>query len=318
MYTTSIIADDIEAVRRAFGWPTLNLYGTSYGSRLALTYLERHPASVRTMVLKAVAPSTMIAPMNYAEDAAASFRLLERDCRADTACARAFPHLRADLDTVLARAEQGKLRAVVGTDTLAVSRDAVASAILGGMQSSGARSRLPFLLHAAATGMTDPLVGLIVQYRQQLDAAIAIGMHLSAACADDGKRLDVAAARATDHRTFLGSSRVRMLAEACAMWTPMPQARDAYAPVHSSTPVLLVSGELDPNTPPGWGDDALRTLPNARHVVLRGVAHGWSNVTRCGADFVADFVKQAGVRDLNVSCAGRSSAPPFVTAMPPR
>lgn len=316
MYTTPIIADDIEAVRRAFGWPLLNLYGTSYGSRVALAYLRQHPASVRTIVLKAVAPPTMIAPMNYAEDSDAAFRLLERDCRADSACARAFPNVRADLDTVLARAERGKLRAVIGTDTLVVSRDAAASVILGTMQSSGGRSRLPLLLHAAARGTTDPLVRLLVQYRQQLDAALAIGMHLSASCADAGQGLDVAGARRDDARTFLGSSRVRMLAEACAAWTPMLEARDDHTPVRSSAPVLLVSGELDPNTPARWGEDALRTLPNARHVVLRGVAHGWSNVTRCGADFVADFVRRASARDLDVSCADTSSAPPFVIVSP--
>ncbi|MGH7719312.1 MAG: alpha/beta fold hydrolase [Gemmatimonadaceae bacterium] len=322
-YTTAVIAGDLEAVRRAFGWPALNLYGTSYGSRLALAYLRAHPASVRSMVLKAVAPPTMIAPMDYAEDGEAAFKLLERDCRADTACARAFPTLRADLDAVLTRAAAGKLVAVLpgaagAADTLPLHRDAVAGALLGAMQSSGARSRLPRTLRAAAGGTTDPLVEQAVQYRQQLGQFIAMGMHLSVSCADDGQRLDLAAARATDGRTFLGSSRVRMLAEACAAWAEMPPTPGAHEPVRASTPVLLVSGELDPNTPPRWAEDALRTLPNARHVVLRGVAHGWSNVAGCGAAFVADFVARASVRDLDVACAEVSSAPPFVTAAGPR
>ena len=316
MYTTSAIADDIETVRRAFGWPALNLYGTSYGSRVALSYLRRHPTSVRTMVLKAVAPPTMVAPMSYAADAEAAFRLLERDCRADSACARAFPTPRADLDTVLARAARGQLRTVVGAETLAVSRDAVAGVILGAMQSSGSRARLPLILRAASGGEAGPLTTLATQYRRQLDAGIAFGMHLSAACADDGGSLDVPAARVTDTSTFLGSSRVRMLADACAAWPAAVPEPAAHAPTRSDVPVLLVSGELDPNTPPRWADDALRTLPNARHVVLRGVAHGWSAVTRCGADFVADFVRRASVRDLDVTCAERSSAPPFVTSMP--
>jgi pimeloyl-ACP methyl ester carboxylesterase len=318
MYTTPMIADDIEAVRSALGWPVLNLYGTSYGSRVALAYLRQYPSKVRAVVLKAVAPPSMVVPMSYAEDSESAFRLLERDCRADSACARAFPDVRADLDTVLTHAERGNLHAVIGTDTLTVSRDAVATAILGYMQSSGARSRLPLMLHAAAWGKTDSLVSLTIQYRRQLDAGLALGMHLSASCADAGNRLDLSAARRDDGRTFLGSARVRMLAEACAIWTPMPATRNSDEPVRSNAPVLLVSGELDPNTPPRWAEEALRTLPNARHVVLRGVAHGWSNVSGCGADVVADFVRRASVRDLDVSCADRSSAPPFVTAMPSR
>jgi pimeloyl-ACP methyl ester carboxylesterase len=321
-YTTANIADDIEAVRRAFGWPALNVYGTSYGSRLALTYARRHPASVRSMVLKAIAPPQMIAPMNYADDAEAAFALLERDCRADSACARAFPDPRADLKTVLDRAASGGVVAVVTApdlrrDSLPISRDAVAATLVGALQSAGTRSQLPALLRSAAAGSAESIAGLILQYRRQLNTGIWMGMHLSVSCADDGHHLDLSRARTSDGRTFLGSSRVRMLAEACAAWVPIPETPGATAPVRSTAPVLLVSGELDPNTPPHWGDDALRTLPNARHVVLRGVSHGWSNVARCGADFVAAFVRQASVRDLDVSCGATSSAPPF-TISPPR
>ena len=83
------------------------------------------------------------------------------------------------------------------------------------------------------------------------------------------------------------------------------------AAVRSNAPVLLVSGELDPNTPPRHAEVALRTLPNGRHVILAGVAHGWSGVDTCGAAFVADFVARASVHALDVSCATMSSAPRF-------
>jgi pimeloyl-ACP methyl ester carboxylesterase len=257
--------------------------------------------------------------MDYARDGESAFALLERDCRADSVCVRAFPDVRADLESVLASAQAGKFLAKAPTgEMLPMSRDAIAGTILGAMQSAGTRSRVPLLLHLAATGRSEPLVGLVMQYRQQLDQAIAMGMHLSVSCADDGHHIDTTAARATDARTFLGSSRVRMLAEACAAWATMRETPDAHAPVRSMAPVLLVSGELDPNTPPRWGAEALRTLPNAAHVVLRGVAHGWSNVEACGADFVAAFVAQASVANLDVRCASVPSAPPFATAVPNR
>ena len=123
--------------------------------------------------------------------------------------------------------------------------------------------------------------------------------------------LDLGRARQDDAQTFLGSSRVRMLAEACRDWPTPPATPGAHDPVRSRVPVLLVSGELDPNTPPRHAEDALRYLPNGRHVVLAGVAHGWSNVAACGSTFVADFVARASVENLDVSCASVSSAPPF-------
>jgi pimeloyl-ACP methyl ester carboxylesterase len=103
-----------------------------------------------------------------------------------------------------------------------------------------------------------------------------------------------------------------MLSGACRQWRVPPPTPHADEPVASDVPALLVSGELDPNTPPRHAAQALRTLSRGQHVVLKGVAHGWSNVTACGAAFVADFVERASTRGLDVSCAGRSSAPPFV------
>jgi pimeloyl-ACP methyl ester carboxylesterase len=317
-YTTAEIADDLDVVRQSLGYRQLNLYGTSYGSRLAFVYLRRHPSSVRAVVLKAVAPPTLIAPMNYAEDAERAFALLVRDCRADTGCVSAVPSPRADLDTVLARAARGMIKTAVPNntgraDTLVVSRDAIGGSLLTLMQSASQRAQLPSLLHQAATGNANGLASVVLLVRRTLDVAISSGMHLSVSCSDDGGRLDVAAAERNDARTFLGASRVRMLADACRTWRMPPADPQNGAPVRSNVPVLLVSGELDPNTPPRHADLALKTLPNARHVVLAGVAHGWSGVDTCGAQFVADFIARASVKDLDVSCSTTSSAPPFVT-----
>jgi pimeloyl-ACP methyl ester carboxylesterase len=315
-YTTAAIADDIEAVREALGAPQLNLYGTSYGSRVALVYLRRHPTSVRTIVLKAVAPPTLIAPMNYAEDAQRALGLLERDCMADGACAKMGSPTR-NLERTLARAAAGEIRAAAppgmgpSPDTITISRDAIAASLVGAMQSAGSRAQLPLLLRRAADGTTTPLAALVVGYRQALDQEISSGMFLSVSCGEDGRRIDLARARRDDGRTFLGSVRVRMLADACASWILPPETPGAYDPVRAMAPVLLVSGVLDPNTPPRHAEQALRTLPNGRHVLLQGVAHGWSNVDGCGAAFVADFVARASTAGLDVRCGARSSAPPF-------
>lgn len=320
-YTTASIADDLEAVRVAFGWPALNLYGTSYGSRLALAFLRRHESSVRSIVLKAVAPPTMIAPMDYAQDAEHAFALLERDCRVGAACARAYPSPRADLDTVLARARRGGTVALVpraggGADTVRVDRDAIAGALVGAMQSARTRAQIPALLHQAAGGQSAPLLALVIQYRKSIDAALYVGMHLSVSCGEDGRRLDLDRAHQDDGPTFLGGSRVRTLVEACAIWPRGPTTPRTFDPVRSGAPVLLVSGDLDPNTPPRHADEALKTLRNGRHIVLRGVAHGWTNVAGCGSGFVAAFVERASSAELDTTCADTSSAPPFLLPPP--
>ena len=125
-------------------------------------------------------------------------------------------------------------------------------------------------------------------------------------------RLDLTKAASTNGKTFLGDSRVSMSVNACRAWGVAAKASRPAEPVRSKVPVLLVSGELDPNTPPRHAAEALRTLPNGRHIVLAGVAHGWSGVETCGAAFVADFIARASTNGLDVGCARVSSAPQFV------
>ena len=50
LYTTEIAVDDLEEVRQALGYGPINLYGTSYGSRVAQVYMRRHPKSLRAVV----------------------------------------------------------------------------------------------------------------------------------------------------------------------------------------------------------------------------------------------------------------------------
>lgn len=318
-YTTSRIADDIELIRHRFGWPTINVYGTSYGTRVAFALIRRYPSSIRAAVLKAVAPPTLAAPMNYARDADRAFELLVRDCDADSGCAAQFPALRATLDRVLQNARDGGVRGTTPSgDTVVVSAEALAGAVLAAMQSTSERAQIPQLLTMAAAGRTQPLAGAVLAARLGLDQLVSTGMHLSVMCSEDLARLDRRKARRGAKGTFLGASRVEMTIDACRDWTPMPVEATLRAPQRSDVPILLVSGELDPNLPPTHVDSAMGLLRNGRHVVLRGVAHGWWNVARCGAQFVAEFLEAARVGAANAACGERSSAPPFagVSARP--
>ncbi|MEE8583842.1 MAG: alpha/beta fold hydrolase, partial [Acidobacteriota bacterium] len=67
-YTTSIIADDINELRQALGYQKINLEGGSYGTRLGLEYIRRHPETVRAAVLRGVAPSSAFLVETVAKD----------------------------------------------------------------------------------------------------------------------------------------------------------------------------------------------------------------------------------------------------------
>ena len=321
-YTTAVLVDDLDAVRAALGYPRINLYGTSYGSRAALSYLRRHGDHVRSVVLKAVAPPTMRGTMDYARDTEHALQTLFAACAADARCAGAFPRPGAELAEVLTRADRGRLRGRVPDPAggpaveLPLNRGLVASTLLGLLQNSNAAVRLPWLVHTVYQGDTGPLVDEIVQYRRGLDAGISFGMHLSVECSESAPRLNLAASARNDRGTALGDYRVAQLAKACHHWVRGPVPANHAEPVRSDVPVLLVSGGLDPNTPPHWGAEAARTLSHATHIVIPTVAHGFSSVRECGAAFVSAFIAAASADGIDFSCSTTYPLPPFALSLP--
>jgi pimeloyl-ACP methyl ester carboxylesterase len=321
-YVTPALMHDLDEVRAALGYETINLYGTSYGSRAALEYVRRHRRRTRTIVLKAVAPPTMRGTMHYARDTERSLRYLFRACANDPPCSRAFPKLDAEFREVLRRADRGTLRGLVpdpaggASVELPLSRGVVASTLLGLLQNANTAVRLPLLVHTTFLGDTRPLVDAIVRYRRGLEAGISLGMYLSVMCTEDAPRMDVARAEIDDRGTTLGAYRVTQLAAACREWVKGDVPADNGTPVRSDVPALLVSGTLDPNTNEHWGAEAARHLSRATHVVIPNLSHGFSSITECGANFITAFIEAGSAEDVDVSCKDRVRLPPF--AVPSR
>jgi pimeloyl-ACP methyl ester carboxylesterase len=317
-YTTATLIDDLDEVRAALGYDLINIYGTSYGTRAALTYVRRHGKHVRSIVLKAVYPPTMRGVMSYARDTERSLKLIFRACAADAACAAAFPNLEAEFREILRRAGRGALRGLVPDPAggppveLPLSRGVVASTFFSLMQNSNSAVRIPLLAHTTYLGDTRPLVEAIVGYRRALETGISYGMHLSVMCSEEAPRMNPARAAVADRDTALGDYRVAQLAAACREWVKGDVSPDHAKPVRSDVPALLVSGKLDPNTNERWGDEAARYLTRATHVVIPNLSHGFSSVSECGADFIADFIAAASAQDVDFSCKDRVQLPPFV------
>ncbi|HEX8538950.1 MAG TPA: alpha/beta hydrolase, partial [Cystobacter sp.] len=99
----------------------------------------------------------------------------------------------------------------------------------------------------------------------------------------------------------------------CAFWPKGELPRDYREPVKSDVPVLLLSGELDPVTPPSWADDAKKTLTRSLHVALPGVGHGTSSIG-CARALMADFVNRGSVEGLESKCGEGLKRPPFFTS----
>src|SRR3546814_127645 len=99
--------------------------------------------------------------------------------------------------------------------------------------------------------------------------------------------------------SLLGNSLVAGLVEQCDVWPKGKRPEDFHRPLASDVPALLLSGELDPVTPPAYAQRVVRTLPNGRSLVLRGQGH---NVIGAGCmpKLFAQFLETADAGTLDV------------------
>src|SRR3546814_3078315 len=101
--------------------------------------------------------------------------------------------------------------------------------------------------------------------------------------------------------SLLGNSLVSGLVAQCVAWPKGKRPDDFHQPLASDVPALLLSGELDPVTPPAYAERVVKTLPNGRSLVLRGQGH---NVIGAGCmpKLFAQFLETADAKGLDVEC----------------
>jgi len=330
LYTTPIAMDDLDEVRAALGYERLNLYGGSYGTRAALVYLKRHPQSVRTVTLQGVAPTNQFMPRDFAQANERALQGIIAECAADEACNKAFPNLREETKTVLERLMKGPIEVEVrvaspapGAATTAkvkLSRDLAAEAIRYMLYNPPSAGRVPLLLHLAAQGNFTPLAESAIFYRQQLVSSGSNGLYLSITCAEDLPWIKAGEGEQLSANTFLGDYRLRQQREACALWPRATIPKDYSEPTKADAPVLILTGEWDPVTPPANGDAAAKNLTSSLHVVVPHGAHGLGGLqgSDCLLRLQTEFVERGTTKGLDTSCVKNIKRNGFVLSLPPR
>ena len=318
-YATHIATGDLEAVRQALGAQRWNLIGASYGTRAALDYLRQHPQHVRRMVLDGVAPADMVLPEAAAPDAQAAFDALLADCEADAGCAARHPGLRADWQALL-----GRLPFAVALnhpltgrpESLELTRDMLLGMVRTALYSPALAAGLPAAVQAAVAGNLTPLLGLSSALPAgRGDEALAQGMHFSVVCSEDMPRASVSASPATD----FGAGLAPLYQHVCAAW-PRADVPDAFYDIPlAPLAVLLLSGGIDPATPPRHAARVARSLgAKARHEVVPNAGHGLLSLP-CLRDVVFRFVdadSDAAALQVDAACARAIPRPP--PFQPPR
>lgn len=318
------VARDTEAVRRALGYERLDLWGASYGTRAAQGYARAYSQHVRSMALEGVVPFGYHQPREFARAMEAALAGIVRDCRADATCAAAFPDFAREV-----RAVADRLRETPGTAEitdpetgarlrLTLTREMYADLLRRMLYDVNRAGQIPHLVHRAYEGDYRPAVRVALQDRRALQRGLYWGLYMAITCTEDVPFVDAQAAAADNGRTLLGDWRVRQQKAACRGWPTYALPADYHQRLPSHIPTMLVSGELDPVTPPYTGDSAAAVLRNSLHVVVPFAAHSYFGLegAECVDALLVRFIRQGSVQGLDTSCVRQMRRRPFVIDVP--
>ena len=314
LYTTAAAADDLDEVRTALGADQINLWGVSYGTRLGFAYLRRHGEHVRSAVFDAVTPPTHSLLLSAAEDTDRAFKLIFQSCAADPGCNAAFPKLESRFGELLDNLAHRPVRVRLTEPTsgepveVTLTHDALALGLRNLLYDPTLSSILPLLIDRACKGDFQPFVTEAVAF--DLAGELSQGLYLSVICGEDAQVTAPAERARRSAGTLLGDSFAATTLQVCSHWPHGPPDPEASAPVRSDAPVLLLSGELDPVTPPSHAAEALRGLPHGEQLVVPGAGHGVSG-RGCVPRLVSRFIDTAGAKPLDSACVKQQRRPPF-------
>jgi pimeloyl-ACP methyl ester carboxylesterase len=282
-YTTADAVADLQAVRAALGHRQVDLFGISYGTRLALAWIAAEPDAIRSAALVGTVPENTRPPLWHARNAQDTLEAVFADCRADAACAAAHPTLAHAWDTLLVRPDfDGAARERLRTSMVATP---------------GLRSLPSRITQMAATGPPPaaPPAG----------PPIAEGLYLSVTCAEDVPWITPGERVAATRGTFLGTYRIDRQASACSIWD-VPRSKVVYPQGTPDVPVLFIAGERDYVTPVAWANAVASRFPRSRVVSIPHLGHfpdGLSGV-ECLDTMLLAFAAQADPQAVPTGCVG--------------
>jgi pimeloyl-ACP methyl ester carboxylesterase len=262
------------------GYDAYNLYGVSYGSLLAQHVMEVAPRGLRSVILDAVAPRGVNPNEQSINYGWRALNLLLQACEADETCSSQHPNLTAELFSLIERLNESPADiTIVDTATgeeftIKLNGSRLAVALFNSLYDTSGLRRIPAEIFASAA--QDDFEWASATLSSLLSSSFSVGMNFAVNCAEH----DYAASEQTvdpDVPAVFAQALQQEQADqaaSCRLIDVPPLPDEARTLADAPIPTLVMSGEFDPITPPDYGELVAQALPNAKHVVFPGTAHG--------------------------------------------
>lgn len=323
-YNSTESAADLEDARVALGYPKWNVYGISYGTDLALTYMRLFPQGIRAVGIDGIFPPATAGAVSSWK-AAEGIEAVFAACAAQPACRNRY----GDVDALFRKlVVQYEREPKTFTVVVPGHNEPVKVKISGGMlvqwvASPGTHlaAQVPAALDELAHGHPDRITKLWATSRLDPKSVGVVGQGLmnTISCSEwvpfETPDQVIAAGQKFfpefPRSVLANAPNVQFVHENCSVW-PVPKAPDSVRDVvKSNIPTLVISAQYDAQTAPSNGAMVARTLPNAVVVTIPNVAHvAFASpspaANACAHKIVRSFFNDPGRADT--SCA--ASVPP--------
>jgi len=319
-YDTTTAMQDIDSLREALGYEQINVIGASYGSYTGIVYIKYFPERVRSAFLSKIAMPNWTYSGSIAPNTQAAWERLLTDCALNPDCAADYPFLRQQLDQVLDRLKQQPAMVPItnpftgAPESVTFTHNNFIHGLRSMLYSTSASKWIPAFIHWAAQGIFSPAAEYTADYLRWVNENIMDGMFLCVTCTETIPYIDYEEARALAQGTLMGTYRLDQQKNACDWWVRGEHPADFHEMSLMNIPALIISGEIDPVTPPRYGEELAGYLPNSLHVIIPNAGHEYGTVWKdCLDEAVAQFISQGSVNGLDASCVDRHVRPPFVS-----
>jgi len=276
MYTTTVAIEDLEAVRKALNIEQWNLYGGSYGTRKALTYMSLFPESIRSVVLDGVVSQDEALGTSHEANLHSTLDKIFDLCKQDESCTERFGDVEQQMWTFLdqLKDEPIKLRlqnpSTGDFENVVMTREYAVIALRMFSYGPETMGLIPLMVSLANHGQPETMAYQAQMMMNSLNEGLNNALELSVTCAEDVPFMP-SATNLTN--SLFGDDLFDLMRARCELWDSVVVDASFKQPVQSDIPTLLLSGEYDPVTPPEFAEKAMQTLSNSQHLVAKGQGH---------------------------------------------
>ena len=313
-YTTTESIKDLEEVRKALAIEQWNLLGISYGTRKALTYMKMFPDAIRSVILDGVMPQQEAMPESHEKNLIQALRLQFEQCNQQSACKEAFGDVEQQMWQVLDNIGKNnpKLRlqnfSTGEYEEVTLTKENAAIALRMFAYSANSMNLLPLMIAKANHGQPEVIAAQANLIGSMLSENMS-NVELSIICAED---LPFYHEYSPEEHNLFGDY-INNIKANCAAWPHTTVDASFKEPVISDIPTLLLSGELDPVTPPGFAELTMQTLSKSQHLIAKGQGHNVFPLG-CMPSIITDFIEDPK-QELDIECMNDFNYTPFFINM---